>query len=297
MKYSALKKFLLYLTNLPLSFWEGRRFDRLQNLLRNGFWTRELRPLIVYLSIFVSLFLLSTSAFAQQSTSSGVAISVKIIDKNVKDGSIIILTNKGYTLSKTPYESNIYGVVTESPSVYLRNTESPDVKSILTWGKAYVQVATINGQIAKNDFITSSSIQGVGQKADRNGRILGSALEEYTNSNPKAIGKILVAISPNFIASFGNIRTNLLDTARNALDLYPLSQLTSLRYVLAAIIVLASFVIGFTYFGRIARSGIEALGRNPLASRLIQINIVFNLFLMVIIILVGLALAYLILVL
>lgn len=256
-----------------------------------------LTKLIFCLSICLFVFLFPSLVYSQQGISSGVAISVKVIDKNAKDGNIIILTNKGYTLSRTAYESNIYGVLTENPSLYLQNTEASDTKPVVTWGKAYVLVATINGNIAKNDFITSSAIQGVGQKADRNGRILGSALEDYKNSNPKAIGKIMVAISPNYVASFGNIRTNLLDTAKNALDLYPLSQLTSLRYILAAIIVLASFVIGFTYFGRIARSGIEALGRNPLASRLIQINIIFNLILMIVIILVGLAIAYLILIL
>ncbi|MBI2049298.1 hypothetical protein HYT32_00045 [Candidatus Roizmanbacteria bacterium] len=250
-----------------------------------------------FLLTFIFLIIFPIAAYAQSATSSGVAISVKVIDKNAKDGSIIVLTNKGYTLSKTAYDTNIYGVLAENPSLYIQNTEDSDVKSIITWGKAYVQVAAINGDISKNDFITSSTIAGVGQKADRNGRILGSALEDYKNPNPEAVGKILVAISPNYVTTFGNIRTNLLDTARNALDLYPLSQLTSLRYILAAIIVLASFVIGFTYFGRIARSGVEALGRNPLAGRLIQINIVFNLILMVIIILVGLALAYLILVL
>ncbi len=246
---------------------------------------------------FLSSFFLVMPLSAQTATSSGVAISVKVIDKNAKDGNIIVLTNKGYALSKNAYDTNIYGVVSDNPSLYLKNTEQPDTRSVVTWGKAYVLVSTVNGNIEKNDFITSSNTPGVGQKATQNGRILGAAIEEYKSSNPRSVGKILVAISPNFISSFGNIRTNLLDTARNALDLYPLSQLTSLRYVLAAIIVLASFVIGFTYFGRIARSGIEALGRNPLASRLIQINMVFNLFLMIIIIMVGLALAYLILVL
>lgn len=252
---------------------------------------------LTFCIIFLFLFVSPIGIYAQQNTSSGVAISVTIIDKNAKDGNIVVHGKKGYDLSRIAYDPNIYGVVTESPSVYLQNTEIAGVKPVATWGKAYVLVSTVNGNIAKNDFITSSTIAGVGQKADRNGRILGSALEGYSNSNPKAIGKIMVAINPTYATSLGNARTNLLETLKNATDFSPLSQLTSLRYILAAIIAILSFVIGFIYFGRIARSGIEALGRNPLASRMIQINIVFNLFLMIVIILVGLALAYLILVL
>lgn len=236
-------------------------------------------------------------AYAQKADSSGTSISITIIDNNAKDGNIISQTNKGYDLSKISYDPNIYGVVTENPSLYLENKELPDAKPVAAWGKAYVLVATINGNISKNDFITSSAIAGVGQKADKNGKILGTALEDYANSNPKALGKILVTINPNFNTSFGNARTNLLEVLRTATDFSPLSQLTSLRYILAVIIVVISFGIGIIYFGRIARSGIEALGRNPLAARAIQINIVLNLILMIIIIVVGLALAYFILVL
>ena len=209
--------------------------------------------------------------------SSGVAISVTIIDKNAKDGNIIVRTKNGYALSKIAYDTNIYGVLTENPALYLQNTETVGVKPVLTSGKAFVLVTTINGKIAKNDYITSSTIPGVGQKANKDGRILGTALEDYTNSNPKTVGKISVAINPNFNT--------------------PGSQLTSFRYLLAAIIAILSFVIGVTYFGRIARTGVEALGRNPLNSRTIQLNIILNLFLMIVIILVGLGLAYLILIL
>lgn len=255
------------------------------------------KPILSILSLtLLSLSFVFAQSFAQ-SNSSGVAISVNIIDKDAKDGSIIVSTSKGYGITTIPYNPNIYGVLTENPAMYIQNTESPDTKPVITWGKAYVLVSTVNGKIAKNDYITTSNRAGVGQKAEKNGRVLGTALEAYNDTNPKSIGKILVAVNPNFNTSLGNARTNLIETLKNATDFSPLSQLTSLRYVLAAVIVVLSFVIGFIYFGRIARSGVEALGRNPLASRIIQFNIILNLFLMIIIIAVGLGLAYLILIL
>lgn len=254
------------------------------------------RKTVPFFLAFFLLFSFSISTASAQ-TSSGVAISVIINDKEVKDGSIIISTKKGYELSKAPYDPNIYGVVNENPALYLENTELSGPKPVLTSGKAYVLITTVNGKIEKNDIITSSSIPGVGQKADLNGFVLGSALESYENSNKKAVGKILVAIKPTYNVSFANARNNLWQTFTTALNPYPLTQLTSLRYLLASIIIIFSFVIGFVYFGRIARTGVEALGRNPLAGKMIQLNIVFNLVLMVAIILLGLALAYLILVL
>lgn len=249
-------------------------------------------PVLTFFLLFASFISISNAQI-----SSGMAIPVIIINKDAKDGNIIASTRKGYELSKTAYDPNTYGVLTENPALYLQNTDTPTQKPVLTSGKAYVLVTATNGKIEKNDIITSSVIAGVGQKATINGFVLGTALESYNNSNPKAIGKILVVIKPNYNSSFGNTRANLLETLKAAFNPAPLSQLTSLRYVLASVIAVISFIIGFIYFGRIARSGIEALGRNPLAGKTIQLNIVLNLILMVVIILVGLTLAYLILVL
>lgn len=245
----------------------------------------------------VFLSLLSPISIHAQNTSAGTAISIPITDKNAKDGSIIISTPKGFALSSTAYDTNMYGVLTETPSIYLENTQDKELKPVTTSSKAFVLVSSINGDIKKNDFITTSTIAGVGQKATRNGMILGTALEPYSNSNQKITAKILVAVNPHFNASFADTKTNVLEVLRNASDPTTLTQATSLRYVLAAGIVLVSFAVGFVYFGRVTSSGVEALGRNPLASRTIQLSLVFNLVLMIVIIIAGLGIGYMILIL
>jgi F0F1-type ATP synthase membrane subunit c/vacuolar-type H+-ATPase subunit K len=73
--------------------------------------------------------------------------------------------------------------------------------------------------------------------------------------------------------------------------------LASLRYLLAFLIAIIAFVLGFIYFGRVVRVGIEAIGRNPLARRMIQITMLFNILITIVIVLAGLLIAYLILVL
>jgi hypothetical protein len=232
-----------------------------------------------------------------QSKSAGIAVSIPIIDRNVVDGNIIGSTAKGYSLTSIAYDTNVYGVYTDSPSIYLQNTKDTQGKAVVTSGKTNVLVSSANGNIKKNDFITTSTISGVGQKATRNGMVIGTALQDYSNSNQKATGKILVAINPHITASFTDVKTNVFEMLRNVTDLAPLSQLTTLRYIIAAGIALLAFAIGFIYFGRIARSGVEALGRNPLAKRAIQLNLVLNLFLMMVIIAAGLGIGYMILIL
>ena len=108
-------------------------------------------------------------------------------------------------------------------------------------------------------------------------------------------GTILMNINIAQTTSFTDARSNLLEVLRSGISAPVLTPLAVIRYLLAAIVLIASFVLGFIYFGRMARTGVEAVGRNPLASRTIQINIFVNLLLMLIIIGIGLALSYLIL--
>jgi F0F1-type ATP synthase membrane subunit c/vacuolar-type H+-ATPase subunit K len=247
---------------------------------------------------FFSLFLFSntTAVYAQQGVM-GSATSALIQDESAEDGHIVSLKENGYKISDSAYDSNVYGVVSESPALFMQDVDTPSAKPVVRSGIAQVLVSTANGDIVANDFITTSDIPGVGQKADRNGVVLGTALEPYSNPDTAQIEKILVDINPHFNTGSVNARGGIVEIIRNAANPTIFTQLTSLRYVLAALIVVISFVVGFIYFGRVAKSGVEALGRNPLAGRMIQFGIAVNLFLMIIIMLVGLAIAYLILVL
>ena len=109
--------------------------------------------ILIFASFMVSP--IAAVTHAQESNSSGTSISISVIDKDAKDGNIVSQTNKGYALSKSPYDPDIYGVITQNPSVYLENTEIPDAQPVVTWGKAYVLVASIYENISKNYFITT----------------------------------------------------------------------------------------------------------------------------------------------
>jgi len=242
-------------------------------------------------------------ALAQETevlTGTGVAISLPIVDENIKDGSIIASTDSGYKKSSYAYQPSLYGVMTNTPALFLENGDPPPKDTyhpVITTGKAYVLVSTINGSIKKNDFITSSETPGVGQKSSASGYVLGTALEDYTSSDTRSEGRILAYINPHFNATFIATRANLLESLRNIAASPTLAPLTTFRYIIAALIATASFILGFIHFGRIIRTGIEALGRNPLASVFIQASMLLNVALTIGVVLGGIAISYLVLVL
>ena len=265
----------------------------------------------------LSLLALATLSFMNapkayaDSTSSGLAISVPIADKNAKDGSIISSTSKGFTLSNIDYDPSIYGVISQNPALFIEKTAGfSNTKPVMTSGHVQVLVSTSNGAISENDFITTSGVPGVGQKAKINGFIVGTALEKFNPNKSECVstrskkldqfvcmGKIMVAVNPHYNGSSIGTRGNIIQVIKDSGNVFSLFPLVSFRYLLAALIAIIAFVLGFIYFGRVARTGVEALGRNPLASRMISLGIFFNLLLTVGIMAIGLAIAYLILIL
>ena len=164
-------------------------------------------------------------------------------------------------------------------------------------GTAVVRVSVNNGAIAKGDLLTTSETAGVSQKATINGFVIGSALEDYSPTDGEQVGEILVDIHIHPTIILSDTGTDLIKSLQKGLSVTFLSPLASLRYLIAFAIVVIGFALGFLYFGRIARAGIEALGRNPLARTSIQIGIFINVCLGIVIVAASLGLAVFILVL
>lgn len=252
---------------------------------------------------YILLMLMAISSFIglggnvkAQINSSSVAISMQVNEDNLEDGSILCTTTEGIKKCSTGYDVGIAGVFVNEASVLINNLSLDNSKPVVSSGKAYVRVTSMNGNIKQGNFITSSEKSGLGQLADKSGNILGVALEEYANDDKEAVGRIVVAIGirPAIVAV--SSRGNLIETLRQGLLAPTLSPLSSLRYVLAILIAVSAFAIGFSYFGRVAKQGVESIGRNPLAGKSIQFSVVVNLILTLAIMSGGLLLAYVILI-
>lgn len=250
--------------------------------------------LTVFLATILILFSIK-SAFAQV-TSSGFAISTPVNDQ-VEDGDVVCSYSEGIQKCKNLHDSAMFGVVSLTSSVIVEDKELENAKPIIKDGIAKVKVSTINGEIKEGDFLTSSSKSGTAQKATKNGYVLGNALEGYSSQDQNSVNLILVNINIHPSSSIAGPRTNLIQYIREGIAVPLFEPLESLRYLLAALVVLVAFTLGLVYFGRIAKAGIEAVGRNPLARQMIQVSVVLHIVLTIVIVLVGLAIAYLILIL
>lgn len=257
-----------------------------------------LKPLCRMSFFALIIFLISNlSQVHAEYVSSSVALSVPVSDSIVPNGSLVSTGTTGFELSKVEYDPSFYGVVTnESAAVFeASSSSSSSLYPVVTVGSVRVRVSTINGNIVPGDNITTSKTPGVGQKADYEGYIVGTALEGYSDTTQE--GLIPISLAPRYSqGTKSNMRgINLITNFKKAAGQPFLSPLTSLRYLVAVLVTACAFGFGFYYFGRMGKSGIEALGRNPLASRTIGIGMIFNFFLVIAIIGVGLLISYLIL--
>lgn len=251
-----------------------------------------LRQIIMSVVISVSVvFLLVSPAVLGQQVSDGltasefngtIGIPVRIEGADIKTGDIISLVDGRYILSNEGYDPAVAGVVVNNPTLVLGNLQSDKSYVIVSGGVALVRVSTINGPIKTGDYITTSAIPGIGVKADQFGIVLGTALEDYASTDREQLSSIAINLD---IGTYG-LFTNLTSNPRVAF-----------RYVLAFVVAAASVIAGFIYFGKVARSGVESLGRNPLAARLIYVSVFFHLLMTIGIMLFGIFIAYLIVVL
>jgi len=242
------------------------------------------------------LFVPFTRVYAQN-LSNGTAIGVSITEKNIKDGAIISANDGGYNLTNTPYDPQIFGVISLKPALYLSDATSPGDLPVISVGQVKVLVTTSNGNIKKGDFITSSSMPGIGEKATSNGFVLGSAEQNFVNKDPKKVGTIIVTLHPHFATLTNDITTNLLNTVNLGFTAATQTPLGVIRYVVSGAITLFSFYFGFRFFARASNRGVEAIGRNPLARKAILASVIINSIITIATMLFGVAIAYLILVL
>lgn len=252
--------------------------------------------IVLLVAAFVIFGFFFSSISIAQTSSSGIAMSVPV-EGEINDGDVVCLIGEKYQSCKDEYNPEMFGVVTDQPAAAFEISDDDNLRLVMPSGIARVRVSTLKGTINEGDLVTSSTIPGVVVKLDRNGYALGNALESYSAENSDEIGTILVNVNIHPAAGLGGTKGNLVTVLREGLSAPLFEPLASLRYILAALIILIAFTLGFVYFGRVAKSGVEAIGRNPLAGRLIQLSIFINILITIVIVLVGLGVAYIILVL
>jgi F0F1-type ATP synthase membrane subunit c/vacuolar-type H+-ATPase subunit K len=223
-----------------------------------------------------------------------VASTYKIDSEKAVSGDIIISNGeKGLTLTNVAYDSRIFGVLDDDPRLVLR-TPDASLKPVVREGDVLVNITDYNDLIKKGDYVTSSPVEGKGMKAKQSGYVLGIALDDAKLSEQTVTidgrqvksGTVLVAMKIEY-AELSTARNSirLLDNLnaaffRNVQD--PERFTNTLRYLLAGIIAILAFGIGFFWVGRSISKAVEAIGRNPLAKQSIYLSVIFQIGLTVI---------------
>lgn len=243
---------------------------------------------LFFLFAFLFLVFISARLTHAQLSSYSIARYIEVKDSNVVEGSLITQNADGsYTRTRKPYDTQAKGVVVTNPAIFVKSDNPNKKYALVSSGEARVLANTSNGSIKRGDLLRTSAVPGVAVRADKSGFVIGTSLQDYSNQNRTQNTLLSAELDIHYAPSPSSVGSSLADIfSLSALASYE-QPLIVFKYVIAAIITLISFIFGFFYFGRIASRGIEALGRNPLASRSIQFGIVMNVLITCVIIGVG----------
>lgn len=239
------------------------------------------------------LYWASGAIFQVIAQNSDLSVAVEVpFSGEISSGSLICSSEGGYELCQDEYTPSMYGVHTTIPSAGIEYQDQSGIL-VVRDGIVKVRASDSNGQIAVGDWVTASSDPGVVQKATRNGFVLGSALEAAT-ANSESLISVALNIHPE--TRLANARSNLFEVMRQGSQTALLEPLNALRYFLAALLVVVCVILGLVFYGRLSRSSIEAIGRNPLAKRDIQVALFVQMVITGFVIAFGILAAYVVLV-
>jgi hypothetical protein len=101
------------------------------------------------------------------------------------------------------------GVYSENPALRLSQKDTTinggTAVPVALAGRVPVSVSTENGNIMPGDPLTSSSVAGVAMKATKAGRIVGMAMEAFSDAG---VGKVMAFVNPNFYSGVSGLQAS-----------------------------------------------------------------------------------------
>ena len=236
-------------------------------------------------------------------------------DGTVRQGMIVGLqpgsTSKVIALERSNM-SQMLGVVISASDAPITISGETSVAQVyvVTSGQYKVLVSNQNGPIHSGDYISVSSLNGVGMKAESSdATVLGKAAADFTGSGqgvsttqlknnggitPVAIGLLTVniGIGSNPAVSRNGSLPGFLQTSSNSIAGKPVA--AARIYLSLAVLALTAFMAGSLMYSGV-RNTIVSIGRNPLAKRTITKGLMQIVLVSIIIFIVGLFAVYLLL--
>jgi hypothetical protein len=192
-------------------------------------------------------------------------------------GLIVALSGKTtdtVVASKGNNPSKIYGVVIDPSQAPLTVQKKGEQVFVATGGTYPVLVSTQDGSIKTGDYISISSIDGIGSKAKEQPTVLGRAVENFdgksnvitTTADGNKVGKINVSIIPgkNPLVKDNVAIPSILKRFGQAIAGRNIS---ALRIYVSLVVFIVTSIIALTVLAVGVRSSITAIGRNPLSKK------------------------------
>ena len=194
----------------------------------------------------------------------------------LQPGWIVALSKKApQTVELAPASDSqrIYGVVIDPSQAPLTLRDNQGQKAFVATNGTYpVLVNTQQGAIRPGDFVSISRDDGIGAKAtNRQDYILGQALEGYdgqkgviSGQGEAAVGRVAVTITPGRNPIAKNVAA-VPEPLRRIAESLGAHDLSPLRIYASLVVFLATAVLAASILMAGVRSGMIAIGRNPLS--------------------------------
>jgi hypothetical protein len=208
--------------------------------------------------------------------------------------------------------SHMLGIVVpvkDSPIVLTSPSAKTQQVLVAASGSYSMLVSNQSGSIKAGDYVTASALSGIGMEATKaNPEIVGQAITGF-NGTSNVLGSVKlkgstggninvnigtatvsIRLAPNPIYQKGStlLPSSLSKTANSLAN----KQVSAARIYLGSFILLVSIVIASNLLYSGVRSGMTAVGRNPLAKKAIWRSLVQVIFSGLVIFMLGAVLAY-----
>lgn len=194
---------------------------------------------------------------------------------SLQPGWIVSLTDKSATTVQAAPANDptqIYGVVINPSDAPITLNRSGQQVYVANAGDYPVLVSAVNGSISAGDYISMSNTDGIGAKAGADAQaILGKAITSFdgqhnviTGSGSSAIGKVEVSIAPGHNPALKS-SLSVPGPIQKAADALAGHTVSNARIWAAVIVFVAAASIAVILLVVGVRTGMTAIGRNPLS--------------------------------
>lgn len=265
----------------------------------------KIRPSMI--SRFAILLTTSLGMLFVQASALAIARGYDTDDTGLQTGMVVALST-GDTENKVERATNenrdrIVGIVTTFNDSLVTVTSGESEVLVETEGDVDAYVTDTNGEVKKGDLLKLSDYKGIlGRASQGDGHIIGIAASDFITSNPETYS--VKDGSSNKDIKIAKIKVNLNRQGANGGVVITDSALAKLgksivgkdvgeiRVILAVIIFFIVLIAeGGILYGAIS-SSITALGRNPLAGKIIRKELIRVVVIALIVLTVGLGATY-----